>query len=129
MSSIWTFQDDKILDSSLKKNGCVSIFTTFQVASAYFERKSNNFSKHDRYTAISCINKIYSARKKDDYTMLAYIRDDPHPFRHTEAVYYGPGSFRYGCASLWKVDKMLAMKKNKLDFDNDPILSSFKIPV
>jgi hypothetical protein len=43
-----SFQDDKLLDSSLRKNAFINIFTTEIVCNTFFNRSANNFSKQDR---------------------------------------------------------------------------------
>ena len=55
MTTMFLLHDDKQLESSLRKNSFVNIFTTPQCAHAYFDRSSNNFSKDDKKMASKII--------------------------------------------------------------------------
>jgi hypothetical protein len=122
---ILTLQDDMYLDSSIKKNAFVNVFTTSRCAAAYFERNSSSFSKKEKEIADKIITAIFAPSAKKDYKKLVYIRDDSNPFRYTIADIYD--KFRFGCPSLWKMCDNVSKEKNTCDFDNDPLLSSFKI--
>lgn len=124
---ILTLQDDLNLDSSIKKNAFINIFTTSRCASAYFERGSNNFSKKEKEKAEKIINFIFAPSTKKDFKKLVYIRDDMNPFRYTIADLYD--TFRFGSPSLWNMCNRICSNKNKCDFDNDPLLQAFKIDI
>lgn len=124
---ILTLQDDLNLDSSIKKNSFVNIFTTSRCAAAYFERGSNSFSKKEKECAAKIINYIFTPSAKKDYKKLVYLRDEMNPFRYTIADLYD--NFRFGSPSLWKMCDRIAVEKNACDFDNDPLLSAFKIDI
>lgn len=49
------------------------------------------------------------------------------PFRYTIADIYD--NFRFGCPGLWKMCDKLTRENNVCDFDNDPLLSDFKIDI
>ena len=70
---ILTLQDDLNLDSSIKKNAFVNIFTTSRCAAAYFERGSNSFSKKEKEKANKIINYIFTPSVKKDYKKLVYL--------------------------------------------------------
>lgn len=122
---ILTLQDDVSLESSIKKNSFVNIFTTSRCALAYFERGSNNFSKKEKEKAAKIINYIFDNSSKKDYKKLVYLRDEVDPFRYTIADTYDV--FRFGSPSLWKLCERLEKDKKECDFSNDPTLSAFKI--
>jgi hypothetical protein len=124
---ILTLQDDLNLDSSIKKNAFVNVFTTSRCASAYFDRGSNNFSKKEKMMADIIINDIFTSTKKGDFRKLVYLRDDSDPFRYTIADIYE--NFKFGCPVLWDMCDKVNKDKNKCDFKNDPLLSSFKIDI
>jgi hypothetical protein len=124
---IITLQDDMYLDSSIKKNAFVNVFTTSRCAAAYFERSNSSFSKKEKDEADKIITAIFAPSVKKDYKKLVYIRDDSNPFRYTIADIYD--KFRFGCPSLWKMCDSVSKEKNTCDFDNDPLLSSFKIDI
>lgn len=124
---ILTLQDDLNLDSSIKKNAFVNVFTTSRCASAYFERGSNSFSKKDKEIATKIITHIFTPSVKKDYKKLVYLRDDINPFRYTIADLYD--NFRFGSPALWEMCKEIAKENNTCDFENDPLLSAFKIDI
>ena len=121
---ILTLQDDMKLDSSIKKNAFVNVFTTSRCASGYFQRGNNNFSKKEKELADKIITHIFS---KKDFKKLVYVRDDNDPFRYTVAELYG--SFRFGSPCLWDMCGKIANTEKTCDFDNDPLLSEFKIDI
>jgi hypothetical protein len=122
-----TLQDDLNLDSSIKKNAFVSVFTTSRCATAYFERGNNSFSKKEKEKANKIISHIFAPSAKKDFKKLVYLRDDPNPFRYTIADLYD--NFRFGSPCLWKMCEKITKEKNMCDFENDPMLSAFKIDI
>jgi len=123
LNLILSLQDDLKLASSIKKNAFVSIFTTRQVASAYFNRSSTNYSKRERHKADAIIDQVFA---HTDYKKLVYLRGTKQPFRYIQAEQYEP--FRFGCSSLWKIDDLIN-KKTKKDNWSNPILNSFGIDI
>jgi hypothetical protein len=124
---ILTLQDDLNLDSSIKKNAFVNIFTTGRCAAAYFERGSNSFSKKEKEVAGKIITSVFTPSVKRDFKKLVYLRDETNPFRYTIADIYE--NFRFGCPSLWEMCNKVSKENNTCDFENDPLLSSFKIDI
>jgi hypothetical protein len=123
---ILTLQDDIGLDSAIKKNSFVNIFTTKQCATAYFQRGSNHFAPTEKLKAEKIINHIFSPiAGKKNFKKLVYLRNDPDPFRYTVADIYD--KFRFGCETLWKLCMRLDKDRQICDFENDPLLSAFKI--
>lgn len=124
ISAIMTLQDDSGVDSGLKKNAFISIFTTETVASAYFDRHSNNFSKREKERAKNVINTTFSNGPGNTHRKLVYLRNDPDPFRYTVANIYG--NFRFGCEALWDMCDRLQSSKKK-DISKDPLMSAFAL--
>lgn len=124
ISAIITLQDDSGVDSKLKKNIFVSIFTTETVASAYFDRGSNNFSKKEKEKAKQMIQSTFFEMGAKNHRKLVYLRDNPEPFRYTLANRYGV--FRFGCEALWELCDRITSAKKK-DVKKDPLLSAFTI--
>jgi len=100
---IMTLQDDVKLDSQLKKNARISIFTTDQCANAYFERKSNSFDKATITIAREKIREIMSQSDEYDFTKLMYIRGKKNPFNKILADEHV--AFEFGSPSLWRLEK------------------------
>ncbi len=119
---IVTLQDDKDVDSSLKKNVFVNIFTTPQCANAYFGRSSNNFSKEEKTRAMTCIDHVF---RGDHFRKFVYVRGDSEPLRYMQADLYEP--FRFGSPAMWEFCAKLSNKEPQQNMENDPSLSMFKI--
>lgn len=127
MHGIFTLQDDTDMAPFIKKQSKVNIFTTDQCASAYFERTSNRFTKKVRAKADAIISFVFaeSTTKKKNFKKLVYLRGEPDPFRYTIADKYAP--FKFGSPALWEMSGKLKTGEDILSFDDDPLLSSFKI--
>ncbi len=72
-----SFQDDKLLDSGLRKNAFINIFTTEIVCNAYFQRSANNFTKQEKNKLTKLSNCIFNdpKLKEKNYKKLVYIKD------------------------------------------------------
>jgi energy-coupling factor transporter ATP-binding protein EcfA2 len=99
---IFTFQDDTGLESCLRKNASLSFFTTDQCAMAYFERKTNSFSKSMKMDALTKIGVIFNPKNKllPEFSKFLYIRGDPDPIRYYCAQVHE--EFRFGSDALWQ---------------------------
>lgn len=107
LTVIITSQDDKEVDSELRKNSMVTFFTTPQAATANFERASNSYSRYEKDMARECIKTVFKQVPGDPphYQKLCYIRGDQDPFRYTIADLYD--DFKFGCPALWELDKKI----------------------
>ena len=124
MNIILTLQDDKGLDSTLKKNAFVNVFTTQQCADAYFVRKSNNFNAALKKRASETITKVFEGRENVHHRKLIYIRKDPEKLKYTVADVYK--KFKFGTPAMWAFSDELA-EGTTMNFSDDPLLSSFKL--
>ena len=124
---ILTLQDDSGLDTGVKKNAFVNIFTTAECALAYFEKKSSSFTKKNKEKAERVISYIFTEESKKSFRKFAYLRDDPNPFRFTIADIYD--DFKFGSRSLWKLCEQAECDRKKCDFINDPLMQAFKIDI
>jgi len=108
LTLIITTQDDKEIDSELRKSSMIQIFTSSQIASANFERGSNFYSKDIRLRSQRCIKACFDQPKGElpHFRKLVYIRGDSEPFRYTIAELYE--DFKFGCSELWKFDKKIS---------------------
>ena len=72
-----SFQDDKLLDSGLRKNAFINIFTTEIVCNAFFQRSANNFTKQEKNKLAKLANCVFNDPKLKDknYKKLVYIKD------------------------------------------------------
>lgn len=97
--------DDKEIDSGLRKNSRVSIFTTSQSAIAHFDRKANAYSPKEKKAVNKIAAELYATTDKLRYEKLAYVREDPNKFQYCLASLWP--SFKLGSSSLWKLNKKL----------------------
>jgi hypothetical protein len=117
-TTIISTQDDKEIDSSLRKNTKVSIFTTSQAATSNFERSSNGYPKHEKLRAKQCTEDVF---KQDDndaehHQKLVYLQNKPDPFRYIIADLYD--DFKIGCASQWEFTNRIKFKRDCIDKNN-----------
>lgn len=89
MTHFYVFQDDKGLDSGIRKNAFYSIFTSAQVAYAYFERTANNFTKEEKAEAFAAITavmgKSLDSEGRPNFKKLVYSREAPQKFSYVVA--------------------------------------------
>lgn len=125
ITQIISSQDDKELESELRKNALVSIFTTQQAATANFERKSNSYSKSEIKRAELCARRVFSTSDNlaKNYKKLVYLQNgDINPFCYTIATIHD--NFRIGCDAVWDLDtKILELKQN--DNSNNAFFNKF----
>jgi hypothetical protein len=114
-------QNENDLDTNLRKNVFLSIFTTAQTAQSYFANKSNQFTKKEINTAISASTAVFQGYRK-----LAYLRDDPDDknFYSIEAPYVEP--FRFGSSALHDLCEKVKNDKGSINTSNS-YYNKFKI--
>lgn len=126
ITQIISAQDDKEIESELRKNAIVSIFTTAQVASANFEKSANNYSKPTKKRAEHCIKRVFSHDIHSvgkNYKKLVYFQNsDVDPFMYLIADLYS--SFKIGCDAAWKLDEKID-KTNKNNDTNNAFYNKF----
>ena len=117
ITQIFGVQDDKVIDSELRKNARVSIFTSQQAATSNFERASNGYSKFEKKRSEICIKKVFlESRSERNYKKLVYILDEIDPFHYTIADIQD--NFKMGCAALWEFDEKVNKLKGNTGNDN-----------
>lgn len=107
ITQIISTQDDKEIDSELRKNAKVSIFTTAQASSANFTRGANFYPKTTKVRAEICCKRVFNnTGTSRNYKKLIYKQgDNSDPFYYTIAELYTP--FRMGGNALWELDEKL----------------------
>ncbi len=107
-----TTQSDKELESELRQNVDLRIFTTDQSAISSFGRVSDAYPKQTRELAELCAGRIFRSETKygNNYKKLVYFNDS---FYYTIADKYT--DFKMGCSALWDIDKKIQMKKNEMN--------------
>lgn len=114
---ILTAQDDKEIDTELRKNSAVSIFTSQQAATSNFSRSANSYAPSVKRRATTCIERIFT---KDHNTSnnkkLVYLQMDvDDQFMYMKADIHEP--FTACCSSLWQMDRQLNTDGDEVDVD------------
>lgn len=86
--------DDKLLDSELRKNAYISIFTTPQSAYAYFKRDTNGFPREMLNRVNSISKSVFTGHQK-----LAFVRQRDEIYRMT-AVDRSDTPFIFGAPAI-----------------------------
>jgi hypothetical protein len=93
-------QDDKNLDSDLRKNTFINVFTTQQCANAYFTRAANTFDKD----TIRKADKASKLAFSQDHQKMVYVRKENKFYKYTaslrEAFEFGSPIIRYYCDKI-----------------------------
>jgi hypothetical protein len=120
ITTIITTQDDKEIDSELRKNSMVNIFTTAQTATAAFERASNSYPKHVKERSKMAIETVFKQdiSKAKHHQKLVYIQNLTDPFRYTISDLYD--EYRMCCDSVWEFEEKIGANHE----DNDNIESN-----
>jgi predicted DNA binding protein len=82
ITHVYTFQDDKNLDSDIRKNAFISVFTNKTVALSFFQRSANNFSAQERKRAEAIIESVFSTENDAKFYKLIYSRMDKVKFQY-----------------------------------------------
>jgi hypothetical protein len=111
-------QDDKEIDSELRKNTTISMFTTSQAATSNFERASNGYAKHERLHAKQCTESVFKQDENDikHFRKLVYIQNESDPFRYTIADMYD--EFRMGSLPMWEYSERIGKKNDNINKNN-----------
>jgi hypothetical protein len=122
---IITAQDDKEIDSELRKNSMVSIFTTHQAATANFDRTANNYPKHEKKRAEVCIKRIFKeSMSSNNYKKLVYVQDDSDDqFYYSIADLYD--NFKIGSPHLWQINEKIKESSKKNDDKSNNFLNKY----
>lgn len=101
ITHFYSFQDDSNLDTDIKKNAFISIFTTEQVANAFFNRSANNFNKDFIWKAHNCAAKVFKEddEKSKHHRKLVYIRLENSLKYYTASIC---GDFKMCSETVWK---------------------------
>lgn len=106
------FQDDKPLDSMLRKNAFINIFTTEQVCNTFFNRGANNFTRKEKDAAEQASAKTFGD-PSNKYRKLVYLRGNEEPFYHYTAD-IAP-DFIFGSTHLLKLCDQVSRNENEFD--------------
>lgn len=112
------FQDDNRLDSDIRKNAFVNVFTDKQVALSYFNRPANSFSALERKRAEAIINTIFDESKMPKHAKLVYMRLDKNRFYYHIADEYEDRDVQMCSHVARKMAKEMESKDSNFDTSN-----------
>lgn len=119
-----SFQDDKLLESTLRKNAFINIFTTEVVCNSFFQRTANNFRKSDKDKMAKCADTIFNDPKLKDknFKKLVYIKDQKPDVYYMIAEHFE--HFTFGSPYLIQLCKKIM--KDESNTKNDDDLQDFQ---
>lgn len=125
ITTIITTQDDKEIDSELRKNSMINIFTTAQTATAAFERSSNSYPKHVKERSKLCIETVFKQdiKKAKHYQKLIYIQNLTDPFRYTIADLYD--DYRMCSDAIWEFEEKIGSNERGDELENNPFFERY----
>jgi hypothetical protein len=126
ITHFYTFQDETGLDTSIKKNAFLSVFTEPNVARGFFTKTSSSFGAQDKARAAAAIDVIFPASDTDSekkYNKFVYVRMEKNKFQYTCADEIP--KFRMCSPSVWKYCLTVSRKQEETD-KNNPYLAGFE---
>lgn len=116
ITQFYTMQSDKRLDSELRKNTFMSLFTSKSEAMAFFGRTANSFTLEEKKIAEAVVAVIFSEENQKDFKKLIYIKDSKSPWQWYRAQ--ARETFTMGCPSLRQLCKQVEKKGSQFDTEN-----------
>lgn len=104
ITTIITMQDDKKLNTGIRKNTFTNVFTEANCSIGFFQNKANGFTTQIKKDGDRISNHLFApnANGTNNYKKLIYARrDNQYPFRYIIAD--DMGDFRIFSPSLWKL--------------------------
>ena len=124
ITSIYTFQHDKLLDTTFRQNAFISIFTSDKSARAFFNRASNNFEKAEIKKIQGIIGETFKkgAPPPIKYQKLVYMRQAKQPY--LKYIAKKMPKFRVCFPYVQKYCDLIKSNEDYIDPDN-PFMLSF----
>jgi hypothetical protein len=114
ITAILAVHTDKALDSELKKNAAISIFTALPCASAYITRPSTSMDKESQLRALSAC-KIAFGDPTRPHQKLAFVRHEKKFYKFTAQK---RENFSFCSAIVKSFCKIIAVENGKVSADN-----------
>jgi hypothetical protein len=111
LTVIITAQTDIKINTTLRRNAFINIFTEPQCASHFFNNKANSLDKKRVKRAEMICNSLFSNTSAQNFKKFVYYRlgNDINMFSYTIADRYP--SFRFGHPSIWKICEHIEKKQ------------------
>lgn len=84
ITHFYCLQDDSGFDPALRKNAFISIFTTKQIACAWFKRDTNSFTPEERKRAMAVADAIFAEENEARHLSMVYSRLDRTKYYYLE---------------------------------------------
>lgn len=114
LTLVFAAHDDKLVNTELRKNSRVTIYTNSQSLVTSINRTGNGFTPKEKKEAMRYAAKIFGDEEKGIKThqKLCYIREDPHPFKYLIANLYP--DFDLTCSPTRTMVSMMPKKEDNL---------------
>lgn len=114
LTLVFAAHDDKLINTELRKNSRVTIYTTSQSLVTSINRAGNGYSTKEKKEAMRYATKIFGDDDKGVKThqKMCYIREDPHPFKYLIANLYP--DFVLGCGPVRTLISKMPTKEDNL---------------
>ena len=125
ITSIYTFQHDKLLDTNFRQNAFISIFTTEKCARAYFTRPTNNFDKDEQNKVKNILKEIFvPSDPTKKFQKLIYVRESKQQYFKFTATTYP--KFKVCFPYVQKYCELVKSNEETFD-DTNPFMKNFMI--
>jgi hypothetical protein len=129
ITTIITMQDDKKLNTGIRKNTFNNIFTEANCAIGFFENKANSFTKQIKKDGDKIANYIFApnANGTKNYKKLVYNRQDTsYPFRYV--IVDDLDNFQMFSSALWELcDRVPTDEDASVVNETSIFYNSFKV--
>lgn len=131
ITTIITLQDDKLLNSELRKNTHINFFTAAPQAIAYFNRPANNFSIKDKKLMNCIVDEIFKEDENSKYKnhkKLCYfssaITGQKKKAQYIIATLHN--KFKFGSEQYWELSTAVEKKIDERSNTNNMFSRLFK---
>ncbi len=114
LTLVFAAHDDKLVNTELRKNSRVTIYTNSQALVTSINRAGNGFTPKEKKEAMRYAAKIFGDEEKGVKThqKMCYIREDPHPFKYLISNLYP--DFNLACTPVRTMVSKMPKKEDNL---------------
>lgn len=114
LTLVFAAHDDKLVNTELRKNSRVTIYTNSQALVTSINRAGNGFTPKEKKEAMQYAAKIFGDDDKSVKThqKMCYVREDPHPFKYIIANQYP--DFSLACTPIRIMVSKMPKKEDNL---------------
>lgn len=114
LTLVFAAHDDKLVNTELRKNSRVTIYTNSQALVTSINRAGNGFTPKEKKEAMRYAAKIFGDEEKGVKThqKMCYIREDPHPFKYLISNLYP--DFNLACTPVRTMVAKMPKKEDNL---------------